>query len=73
MEGFLRNSPGDFRRFLAIALASLGEAEVRVRDGIRLGYFPPDACTQAFRHGRRCAVAASRLRKAQLPFMNPST
>ena len=28
VEGFLRNSPGDFRRFLGMALGSVGEAEV---------------------------------------------
>ena len=39
-EGFLRKSPGDFRRFLAISLGSLGETESRLHDGIELSYFP---------------------------------
>ncbi len=68
-EGFLRDSPGDFRRHLAFALGSLGEAEVRLRDGIRLGYFQADDCAEAFRNGRRCAVASRRLRASQLAFM----
>ena len=38
-EGFLRCSPGDFMRFLDYAIASLGEAEQRLHDGIQLNYF----------------------------------
>jgi four helix bundle protein len=72
-EGFLRDSPGDFRRFLAMALGSLGEAEGRLSDGVQLGYFTQRNCDAAFRYGRRCAVACSRLKKAQLAFMRPRT
>jgi len=68
-EGFLRNSPGDFKRFLNIALGSLGEAEVRLRDGIRLSYFNSVDCELAFRYGRRCAVASTRLRGKQDEFI----
>ena len=68
-EGFLRNSPGDFRRFLHIALGSLGEAEGRLRDGILLGYFSSAACAPAFQFGKRCATASVRLRKSQESFM----
>ena len=64
-EGFLRKAPGDFRRFLSIALGSLGEAEIRLRDGVRLGYFAADACAPAFRFAKRCATASVRLRKTQ--------
>jgi four helix bundle protein len=72
-EGFLRNSPGDFRRFLSIALGSLGEAETRLRDGIQLNYFVEAKCEPAFRFARRAATAAVRLRKSQLAFMPPRT
>ena len=70
-EGFLRNSPGDFRRFLSIGLGSLGEAEGRIRDGIQLAYFAPAACEPAFRFARRAAMASVRLKESQLAFMKP--
>jgi four helix bundle protein len=69
-EGFVRRSPGDFRRFLRISLGSLVEAEGRLRDGIALSYFKDSDCELAFRYGRRCAVASTRLAKSQLAFMN---
>ena len=75
-EGFLRNSPGDFRRFLSIALGSLGEAENRLNDGVQLHYFIADECQLAFRFAKRCAVASARLRRSQEAFMgrrNPRT
>ena len=37
VEGFLRYSPPDFKRFLDYALSSLGEAERRLRQGIARG------------------------------------
>ena len=64
-EGFLRKAPGEFRRFLSIALGSLCEAEIRLRDGILLGYFTADSCAPAFRFAKRCATASVRLRKTQ--------
>jgi len=64
-EGFLRCSAGEFARFLAISLGSLGEAEIRLRDGIRLNYFGEPDCALAFRFGRRCAVATVRLKLSQ--------
>ena len=69
-EGFLRKSPGDFRRFLSISLGSLGEAESRLRDGIGLGYFSEHQCAEIFRLGRRCAMACVGLRKAQESFLS---
>ena len=69
VEGFLRNSPGDFRRFLTISLGSLGETESRIRDDIELGYFSELQCAEIFRLGRRCAMACVGLRKAQESFM----
>ncbi len=70
-EGFLRNSPAEFRRFLGIGLGSLGEAEGRLRDGIALGYFAAKDCGETFRFGRRCAMACVRLKEAQLAFLPP--
>jgi len=67
-EGFVRGSPGDFRRFLRISLGSLGEAEVRLRDGIALSYFPDRDCELAFQYGRRCAVASTKLAKIATRF-----
>jgi four helix bundle protein len=64
-EGFLRCSPGDFARFLGYALASLGEAERRLYDGIQLGYFPASECVEALRFARRCATACVRLKQSQ--------
>ena len=65
-EGFVRKAPGDFHRFLRISLGSLAEAEVRLRDGIALAYFTEGDGALAFRYGRRCAVASTRLAKTQL-------
>jgi four helix bundle protein len=65
IEGFLRCSPGDFARFLDYALASLGEAERRLHDGVQLGYFPASECAEAFRFARRCATACVRLKQSQ--------
>jgi four helix bundle protein len=69
-EGFLRCSPGDFMRFLDYAVASLGEAERRLHDGIQLGYFPASACQEAFRFARRCAKACVRLKQSQVRYLN---
>jgi len=65
VEGFLRYAPGDFRRFLDYALGSLGEAEVRLADGIQLGYFDAVSCEKAFRFAKRCLVATIRLKQSQ--------
>jgi four helix bundle protein len=69
VEGFLRFSPGDFRRFIDCSLASLGEAEVRLKDGILLGYFTERDCVTAFRLAKRCLTASVRLKKSQRLFM----
>jgi four helix bundle protein len=64
-EGFLRCSPGDFRRFLDYALGSLVEAEGRLRDGIERGYFTALECDPVFRLGKRCLTAMVRLKQSQ--------
>jgi four helix bundle protein len=68
VEGFLRYSPAEFARYSAISLGSLGEAEIRLRDGIRLNYFDESDCALAFRYARRCAVATVRLKRSQRRF-----
>jgi four helix bundle protein len=67
-EGFLRYSAGDFARFLAFALGSLGEADRRLADGIELGHFTSEQCAEAFRFARRASVAITRLRLSQLRY-----
>jgi four helix bundle protein len=64
-EGFLRASPGDFARFLGFALGSLAEAELRLRDGVLLGYFTDAACAESLQLAKRTSVALSRLRLSQ--------
>jgi four helix bundle protein len=64
-EGFLRKSPGEFARFLAYALGSIGETELHLRDGIELGYFPEADCREALRFAKRSSVAATRLMLTQ--------
>ena len=68
-EGFLRYSPGDFRRFIGYSIASLGEAEVRLKDGILLGDFNESDCARAFTLAKRCLTPCVRLRQSQRLFM----
>ena len=56
-------------RFLDYAFASLGEAELHLRDGIQLGYFTPDSCREAFELARRCATATVRLKHSQQEYL----
>lgn len=59
-EGFYRFLPREFARFLDIARASMGEARVRLLDGVDRGYFPASECTAALKLAERamgCAVA----------------
>jgi four helix bundle protein len=64
-EGFLRCSPGDFCRFLDYALASLGETERRLKNGIRRSYFDEASCRGAFLLARRALTAIVRLKQSQ--------
>jgi four helix bundle protein len=70
VEGFRRYSSGEFPRFIDYSLASLGEAEQRLRDGIELGYFKGKDCEAAFLLARRCLTASIRLKQSQRRF-NP--
>ena len=65
-EGFYRYGAKEFARYLAIALASLGEATLWLQDGIDRRHFEPDACETAFALAKRCRVAALRLRRSLL-------
>jgi len=66
VEGFLRRSPLVFAVFLDYALGSRGEAETRLRDGVRGEYFSGAACEEAFRLGRRCLKAIVGLKRSQV-------
>ena len=72
VECFLRFSPGDLRRFIDYSLASLGETESRLKDGILIGYFSEPDCSAAFKLARRCLTACIRLKQSQLLFMTRS-
>ena len=68
VEGFRRKQPLEFARFLDYALASLAEAEERLRDGILLEYFVAGDCDQAFRFAKRCLKACVELKKSQIRY-----
>ena len=79
-EGFVRKAPGDFRRFLRIALGSLAEAEVRLRDGIALSYVTDRECAPGLPLWPpvRCCVNAAReitaaAHETEAPTQNLST
>ena len=69
VEGFRRFSPTEFPKFIDYSVASLGEAEQRLRDGIELGYFKAEDCASAFRFARRCLTASLRLKHSQRKFL----
>ena len=66
-EGYYRFGAREFRRYLTIALASLGEATLWLQDGIDRGHFDKDACDAAFTLAKRCRVASLRLRHSLGP------
>ncbi len=66
-EGFLRKSPGDFRRFLDYALGSIAETESRIRAGTGRGYFSDSQAAPALLLARRTLTAAIRLKQSQYP------
>jgi four helix bundle protein len=65
-EGFLRYWRRDFARFLDFALASIGEAERRLRTGVRRRHFTDADCEPALRLGKRCLTATVRLKQSLL-------
>jgi four helix bundle protein len=56
-EGFRRCHPGELATFLRYALATLAEAETRLRNGILRGYFAAGHCDGALVWARRCRAA----------------
>ena len=68
-EGFYRYGAADMARFLSIALASLGESALWLRDGIDREYFDEASCREAFVLAKRCRVATLRLRASLQPFI----
>ena len=66
-EGFYRFGAREFRRYLTIALASLGEAVLWLQDGVDRGHFDKDTCETAFALAKRCRVASLRLRHSLGP------
>ncbi len=64
-EGFLRYSRPDFCRFLDYAIASLGEAERRLVNGIDRQYFDRASCSEALRLARRATKAMINLKRSQ--------
>ena len=67
-EGFRRNSPGDFARFIDYSLGSLAEAEERLTDGLLLGYFSETDHDAAFVLAKRTLTASVRLKHSQLKY-----
>lgn len=53
-EGFGRFGLGEFRQFLRYAMASLDEAEVRLKDGIDRGHFGEADVSVAREHATVC-------------------
>jgi four helix bundle protein len=69
-EGFMRCSPRQLVLFLGYAVGSLAEAELRLADGIALGYFSETSCAPAFRLAKRAAAAIAGLRRAQFRYLD---
>jgi four helix bundle protein len=67
-EGFGRNRPREFRRFLDIAIGSLDEARNWVRDGIDRGYFVLKDCYPCLELGTRCRTVTVKLKRSLDPF-----
>ena len=56
---------GEFSRFLAYAISSIGETEGHLRDGVELGYWLEADCQEALRWAKRSSVAVMRLKHTQ--------
>ena len=63
-EGFRRYRAREFARFLTIALSSLSESMLWLRDGVDRGHFPDAACAGGQELGKRCYVATLRLKRS---------
>lgn len=65
-EGFYRFSARDFARHVTIALASLSEATLWLKEGVDRGYFTARRCDEAFMLAKRCRLATLKCRAALL-------
>jgi four helix bundle protein len=65
LEGFIRYSPGQFAQFLTCALASLGEAEEWLKDGVLRGYFNANDAAPALLLAKRTWMATLGLKRSQ--------
>ena len=71
-EGWKRFSPADRARFFRIALGSLEEAKVRLRDGVDSGYFTEADCAEVLVLGNRCGAALTAFWKSLRGFADHS-
>lgn len=62
-EGFARYRPRDFATFLGYALSSLGEVQMRIRDGHSRGYLDGETAAELLRLAARAEAAARALRR----------
>ena len=69
-EGFARCSAAEFIRFLDYAIASLLEAEQRLVDGTRRGYYDQEQCVPAIRLLKRCFKGMLRLKRSQQRYLS---
>jgi four helix bundle protein len=60
-EGFGRFRPGPFAQFMEIALGSLMETQVALKDGIDRGHFSVDSTRRAFELTHRCIQVSTKL------------
>jgi len=71
-EGFYRYGGREFRQFLRYALASIAEAELRLKDGADRGHYPAEACSSALRAATHCRAVTIRLFNSLEPFTHGS-
>ena len=68
-EGFHRFAPAEFAQFLNIARGSLGEAKVRLTDGIDRGYFVAADCASAIALANRSLGCVTSLKLSLEPYI----
>ncbi len=76
-EGFHRFVAGEFAHFLGFARASIGEAQVRLQDGVDRGYFTDAEAADCLKLGTEAMALVTALKTSLQPFINtrgkPST
>ena len=68
-EGFYRFGAGEISHFLRIALGSLAEGVLRLKDGVDRGYFTEARCREALELADRAIGATRRWRESLEPFV----